>query len=64
MYWNQQLHRNHSYQTVIKENTFGSTVQGFATKERWILEGKRWLYLMHEKLEFDFHPMIRFDIQP
>ena len=32
------------------------------TKERWILEGKRWMYLMHEKLEFDFHPMVRFDI--
>ena len=34
-----------------------------STKEHWILEGRRWLYLMHEKLEFDFHPMVRFDIQ-
>ena len=34
---------------------FGSTTLELGTKERWILEGKRWLYLMPEKLDFDFH---------
>ena len=49
------FYRNHSYQTVIKENMFDSTTLELGTKERWILEGRRWLYLMPEKLEFDFH---------
>ena len=38
---------NHSYQTVIKENTFGSITLKLGTKERWIVEGKKWSYLMH-----------------
>ena len=34
---------------------FGSTTLELGTKERWILEGKRWLYWIPEKLEFDYH---------
>ena len=58
------FYRNHSYQKVIKENTFGSITLELGSNERWILVGERLLYLMHEKLEFDFHSMGRYDIQP
>ena len=35
------FYRNHSYQTVIKENAFDSITLELDSKERWIFEGKK-----------------------